>query len=58
VEILDLKGAVVKTAFEANTAEGQVYNVAFDGSSMADAIYIARIVNGSEVQNVKLVLAK
>jgi len=58
VEILDLKGAVVKTAFDANTTEGQVYNVTFDGSSMADAIYIARIVNGSEVQNVKLVLAK
>lgn len=53
-----MKGAVVKTAFDANTTEGQVYNVTFDGSSMADAIYIARIVNGSEVQNVKLVLAK
>lgn len=56
--MVDLKGAVVKTAFDANTTEGQVYNVTFDGSSMADAIYIARIVNGSEVQNVKLVLAK
>ncbi len=58
VQIMDMKGAIMKVAFDANTLEGQVYKIDVDGSSWADAIYIARIVNGDQVQNVKLVLAK
>ncbi len=59
VEILDLKGALMQTAFDGNTVDGQVYRIDVDGLSWSDAIYIARVISTNDhVQNIKLVLTK
>ncbi|MCX6182806.1 MAG: HYR domain-containing protein, partial [Bacteroidetes bacterium] len=43
IEIMDMKGALMTVAFDGNTVEGQVYKIDVDGSSWANAIYIARV---------------
>jgi len=58
VEVTGLAGNKILTLFEGKAEKGQVYRVSMDGSSMAEGIYLYRIINGNQSITKKIVLIK
>ncbi|GAB3201452.1 hypothetical protein GCM10027293_24160 [Pontibacter aydingkolensis] len=56
--LYDLRGNLLKELKKGTAQAGEATSVEVDGRSMLNGIYIARIVSGSEVKTVKLILRK
>jgi len=58
VEVTGLAGNKILTLFEGKAEKGQTYRVSMDGSSMAEGIYLYRIINGNQSITKKIVLIR
>ncbi|MBC5991809.1 T9SS type A sorting domain-containing protein [Pontibacter sp. SD6] len=58
LEVYDVKGALVKKVSMGMAEANKLYEFDVDGRSMAEGIYIARLVTSSRSQSIKLILKK
>jgi hypothetical protein len=58
LKVYNILGDEVAPLFEGMTQTGTEYNVAFDGSSLANGAYFYRLVSGEKVSLKKMVLVK
>ncbi len=58
LKVYNVLGNVVATLFEGAAQSGTLYNVTFDGTSLANGAYFYRLVSGDRVSLKKMVLVK
>ncbi|MDX5436797.1 MAG: T9SS type A sorting domain-containing protein, partial [Pontibacter sp.] len=58
LEVYDVKGALVKKVSAGVAEANKLYEFEVDGRSMAEGIYIARLVTSSRSQSIKMILKK
>jgi|GEM_PF-1298497 len=58
LKVYNVLGKVVATLFDGTAQTGTLYNVAFDGTSLANGAYFYRLVSGDRVSLKKMVLVK
>lgn len=56
--VYDVRGVLVSQLYNGNTEAGVTRKVNFDGSALQSGIYFVRVISGTEVQHIKLILAK
>ena len=58
LQLYNALGQVVKTIYNGVAQEGQDYQFALDGTSLAAGLYAGRLSIGGKVQTLRLVLTK
>jgi N-acetylneuraminic acid mutarotase len=58
LELYDLQGVKLQRVFEAEVQAGEAQQVEVNGSRLTQGLYLLRLVNGSQVQHLKLLLNK
>jgi hypothetical protein len=58
LKVYNVLGNVVATLFDGMAQTGTLYNVAFDGTALANGAYFYRLVSGDRVSLKKMVLVK
>jgi hypothetical protein len=58
LKVYNVLGNVVATLFDGMAQTGTLYNVAFDGTSLANGAYFYRLISGDRVSLKKMVLVK
>jgi hypothetical protein len=58
LEVYDLRGTLVNRLGEGTTETGRIYEYDLEGSKLADGFYIVRLVAGSQVQSMRILVQK
>lgn len=56
--VYDVRGVLVSQLFNGDTEAGATRKVIFDGAALNSGIYFVRVISGTEVQHIKLILTK
>ncbi len=58
LKVYNVTGEVVAELFNSNVEKGSVHTVNFDASNFTSGVYFARLTQGGNVKNIKLILNK
>ncbi len=58
LKVYNVTGEVVAELFNSNVEKGTVQTVNFDGTNLTSGVYFARLTQGNNVKNIKLILNK
>ncbi|PVY40763.1 putative secreted protein (Por secretion system target) [Pontibacter virosus] len=58
LEVYDVRGSLIKKVATGNADAGQVYEYELDARHLAEGVYFARLITGTNAQTVKMILKK